>query len=369
MNFFRFYLFGLLLISKGFIAQLIQVDLVVLQPEGKKLLLFVNDTKINEVPQAIVKATGLAEGWCKLKAELPEENRTVMDSIRIKGIEKYSNKEITLSLTDILKDGKKSLKFEFISIGEKSGPIKPVVPELPVYLSELTENAVFGNLFQITRNKPEYFKNYDSTSGKCNLVLSDKDIEYHNNLIKKTNDFTDRLKFTEKAIMRNCYSSASLIQLLNTLEIEMDKLKLSKKAYFHLTDKENAQSVVAAFKFKSMSEDYENFLKDIAEEKKQKEMNCSIPVIDAKFNEIYLFLVKIKYEHDKIAVAKKQAHHYCFTSQQVKKMVDLFTHDREKLELAKTAYNSVTDKANYKILTECFMFSENKNEFLSFISN
>lgn len=350
-------------------AQLIDMNLVVVSPNGKKFTLYVNDQKINPLPQADVKAFHINEGWCKLKAEFEEDAISVTDSIKIKALDKNNNKELLLSINQIDRYNKKTAKFEFISIGEPSAPPLPVVPEIPVYLSKLTENAAFGNLYQIKNNKPVFFNNYDSATAKCSVNLDEKDIEHFLFLIKKTNDFSNRITYVAKTVSHNCYTVAQLTQILNTLDTELDKLKYARKAYYHLLDKENAKLLVSVFNFKGVTEEYLLFLKDMDAEKHQLSMNCKEPVTDVLFNEIYVNIIKEKHEHDKAALAKKYVQKNCFSSAQMKKIIEVFSHDREKMELAKTAYPVITDKENYKLLAESFMFSENKNEFLNFTAH
>ncbi len=275
---------------------------------------------------------------------------------------------MTLSFSDHVKNGKPYTHFDFIYLGEQSGPKQPIVPELPNYLSKLTENAAFGNLYKIINNKPEFFTNYDSASASCKINLDEKDIEHFRFLISKTNDFSNRTKYTYMAVINNCYKVEHLVSILNVMEIEMDKLKLARLAYSHLLDKENASKISVVFRFKTVSEEYASFLKNIADVNFQKTLNCKEPVTESEFKQIYLSVVKEKYEHDKIALAKKHVIKQCFTSEQAKKLIDVFTHDRERMELAKAAYPVIVDKENYKIVQDCFSFSENKKEFLNFLN-
>ncbi|MBN8693400.1 MAG: DUF4476 domain-containing protein [Bacteroidetes bacterium] len=351
------------------LAQQINANLVVINPYGKVFTLYVNDEIVNKEPQAIVKAFNVHEGWLKLRVEIEGVAGKITDSIHLKSIEKYNNKEITLSLKERITEGKNNYKFEFISIGELSGPATPIVPDLPVNLSVLDENKKFGNIYEMHLRKPIYIKNYDSASAKCLVDLDDKDIEYHLFLLKNTNDYSERIKYTRRAILFNCYTAERLVKLLNTFDTEIEKLKYAKLAFPHLTDKSNAKTIENAFLFKSVSEEYEIFLKNIAAENYQKSLNCKQAVADNEYNEIYVSVVKGKYDHDKIAIAKKAVQKHCFSSAQVKKLMDIFTHDREKLDLAKAAYNSIVDKENYKMAAESFMFGENRKDFLNFISN
>ena len=370
MGFIRIHIiYFLLCLSVICKAQQINAHLVVINPNGKVFTLYLNEEKINQQPEAIVKAFNVHEGWLKLRVEFDGVTEKITDSIHLKSIDKYNNKEITLSLKERITEGKNTYKFEFISIGELSGPVTPIVPELPVNLSVLDENKKFGNIYEMHLRKPFYIKNYDSASAKCTVDLDDKDIEYHLFLLKNTNDYSERIKYTRRAILFNCYTAERLVKLLTTFDTEIEKLKYAKLAFSHLTDKANAKTVENAFLFKSVSEEYETFLKNIAAENYQKSLNCKVAVSDNEYNEIYVSVVKGKYDHDKIATAKKAVQKHCFSSVQIKKLMDIFTHDREKLELAKAAHASVIDKENYKIAAESFMFGENRKDFLNFISN
>lgn len=56
-----------------------------------------------------------------------------------------------------------------------------------------------------------------------------------------------------------------------------------------------------------------------------------------------------------------------FTSQQVKELLQLFTFENNKIELAKYAYRNTVDKRNYLIVNDVFSFSSSKDELARFI--
>jgi len=56
-----------------------------------------------------------------------------------------------------------------------------------------------------------------------------------------------------------------------------------------------------------------------------------------------------------------------FTSSQVKQMVQLFSFESNKLELAKQAYSKTVDKQNYQCVAEVLMFRSSKEELARFI--
>lgn len=357
--------FFFLLLYSGFCnAQLSNNNLVVLSESGQRFILFVNGEKINADPQVNVKAFNISEGWCKLKAEFEKSNLVVSDSIRIKYIEKNKNKEITYS---IRKNGN-SNKFNFVSISDQSAPQKPVVAEMPIDKGPVIDNTIYGNLYKAENNKPVFYKNYSDSLKTCTIDLNDTDIKHAINLVTKTNDFENKYRYIEAAVDLNCYTVAQLYQLLNLLQIEMDKLKLAKKGYLHLKDRVNAKKLEEVFKFKSMKEDYDYFLKEMASAELQHKMHCEIAISSEKLNELMSDVKKAGYEPEQLKALREKLATNCLNTEQVEKLMLLFTHDREKMEVAKSAYAITVDKANYKILVENFQFSENKAEFLQFIS-
>ena len=323
-----------------------------------------NGERINENPEANVKAFSISEGWLKLKAEFENAGPVVSDSIHIQPIGKNNNKEITYSI----KQNANSSKFSFVSIGEFSAPKTPKVAEKPIDLGPVIDNSIYGNLYKSNNNKPSFYKNYNDSSRKCSVELTDADITHAVNLVKKSNDLQNKYIYVESTINQNCYTVSQLTVLLNLVDLEMDKLKLAKRGYSHVKDKNNMASISEIFKFKSMKDDYYQFLKDVANSENQNGLTCSVAVTTEIFNEIISSVKKAEYEYDRIIIAKDKLVFNCVNTQQVQLLMDLFIHDREKMELVKAAYPVTVNKDNFKMLVENFQFSENKTEFLKFIA-
>lgn len=351
-------------------AQVYSNNLVFYSEKGKVFSLYVNNEKINALPQSDVKAFNVNEGWQKIRIEFNDEKdkSVLQDSIRIKQFEKNENSEFTYMISDAIKNQKPYHKLVFVSHGSFSGPATPRVPEEPKEIIPLVDSAVYGNLYRARNGKPIFFSNYDAEAQTCKVDLTDKDIKIAIKLVDKTNDFEDKFKYIGQTIQNNCYTAAQLVLLLNLLEIEMDKLKLAQKAYPHLKDKSNAANVNQAFKYPTIKEEYDAFLKDVSVKQQQKKLECNLPLNEVDFDKVYQSVKNISNEYDKTKFAKKQLQSNCFSTEQIGKLMNLFTHDRERLEFVKSAYLVVTDKANFEKVAEEFQFSENKAEFLKFIS-
>jgi hypothetical protein len=69
----------------------------------------------------------------------------------------------------------------------------------------------------------------------------------------------------------------------------------------------------------------------------------------------------------KLSAAKDAVPYQYFSTQQVRQLVQLFTFDSEKLELAKLAYGRTVDTRNYYLVKDLFQFQATKDELEEYI--
>ncbi len=338
-------------------------SLVVFSNVGQVFTLTLNDEIANKVPESNVKAFNLSTGWQKVKVSknLNNKEMILVDSFFI--ADKYINKEFTYVFTETAN------KLTFNSIEEPSAPAIPNVPEAPKEIVPLVDNSIYGNLYQAKNNKPVFFNNYNKEEKKCTVDLSDKEINYALNLFKKCNDDEVVLIYLNTILENNCYTSIQLNQLISSLNLEMDILNSAKKGFPHVTDKQNINILVPALKYQSMKDAFARFLQDEQAVIKQNNLNCKIAISDSKFNELIAAIKEKKYENEKTIVAKKQLVSSCINTIQAQKIVALFSHDRERIEVMKSAFNTLVDKENAKNLVSEFQFQETRDEFIKYIEN
>ncbi|MES2567639.1 MAG: DUF4476 domain-containing protein [Bacteroidota bacterium] len=340
--------------------------LVVFSESGQPFNLSVNQETINKTAEANVKVFNLPIGWNLIEIKVPglSSELNFKDSILLSGDSKFIGKEFTYALVE--KEKKLFLKFK--SVSEHSGPEQLSIPEAPKETIPLVDNSIYGNLYQAVKNNPVFFDNFNEDSSECKVSLTDKEIKYALNLMIKVNDKETAYRYTNLIIDNNCYKVSQLIELLNSVPIDMDKLNSAKKAYSHITDKQNINALMTIFRYPAMKESFTSFLKDQESIIKQKALQCKEPISNIKFESIFVKIKNTSYENEKINLAKKLMIDICLSTEQVKKLCELITHDREKMELLKSAYNVITDKVNASLLAEEFQFSETKEEFLKFIA-
>lgn len=341
-------------------------SLVIFSASGNPFYVSMNGEPINTVAQSNVKIFDVNAGWASLEIKIPSVIKELRfkDSILLSSKSKFVNKEFTYAL---IEKGDK-LELEFKSVSELSGPKTPPVPPEPKEAAPLVDNSIYGNLYQAVNNKPVFYNNYDKETSTCKVVLSDKEINYAIKLMANANDREAAYRYLTQIIDLNCYNTMQLKELLETVPIDMDRLNSAKKAYSHVTDIQNIKTILSIFKYPAMKESYEAFLKEEENTIKQKKLNCKEPASEEKFNVVFSKIKNTAYENEKLKMTKKLLVEVCLSSVQIKKIGELFTHDREKLDYMKCALNVLTDKENNKTLAEEFQFQSTKDEFLKYIS-
>jgi hypothetical protein len=341
-------------------------SVVIFSASGNPFYLIFNGETINAVAQSNVKIFDVSAGWSKLEIKTPNVIKELRfkDSILLSSKSKFVNKEFTYVL---LEKGEK-LELEFKSVSELSGPKTPPVPPEPKEAAPLVDNSIYGNLYQAVNNKPVFYTNYDKETSTCKVMLTDKEINYATKLMAKANDREAAYRYLTQIIDLNCYNTMQLKELLETAPIDMDRLNSAKKAYTHVTDPQNINTILSVFKYPAMKESFASFLKEEENTIKQKNLNCKEPISEEKFNALYSKIKNTAYENEKLIISKKLLVDVCLSSVQIKKISELYTHDREKLEYMKCALNILTDKENNKNLVDEFQFQGTKDEFLKHIS-
>jgi hypothetical protein len=341
-------------------------SLVIFSASGNPFYLSANGETINAIAQSNVKIFDVNAGWTSLQITMPSNIKELKlkDSILLSSNSKFINKEFTYAL---IEKGEK-LELEFKSVSELSGPKTPPVPQAPKEVAPLVDNSIYGNLYKAVNNKPVFNTNYDKETSTCTVVLTDKEIKYALNLMSKANDREAAYRYLTQIIDLNCYTTLQLKELIETAPIDMDRLNSAKKAYSHVTDPQNIYTILSVFKYPAMKESYSSFLKEEENTIKQKSLNCKEPASEEKFNTLYSKIKNTPYENEKLNASKRLLVDICLSSIQIKKLGELFTHDREKLDYMKCACNILTDKENNVSLAEGFQYQGTKDEFLKYIS-
>ena len=75
------------------------------------------------------------------------------------------------------------------------------------------------------------------------------------------------------------------------------------------------------------------------------------------------------FENTKQSIAKQGLNSNSFTAAQIRELVQLFSFDAGKLEIAKYAYSHCVDKGNYYVINDVFAFSSSRDELARYIQS
>lgn len=95
--------------------------------------------------------------------------------------------------------------------------------------------------------------------------------------------------------------------------------------------------------------------------------DCTTAIADAEFEKAISKIKTHDFDEAKKEAAEKLLTGNCFTSAQVKILLENLSFEEHKLELAKVAFSHVTDKENFGIIASIFEFDDAKTELMEFI--
>jgi Domain of unknown function (DUF4476) len=95
--------------------------------------------------------------------------------------------------------------------------------------------------------------------------------------------------------------------------------------------------------------------------------NNSTAINDKAFYQLKQSIQNENFDDTKKSIALQAMRNNYFTSSQVKELVQLFTFESSKLDIAKQGYKNTVDKQNYFTVSDVFTFSSSKQELMQYI--
>jgi hypothetical protein len=104
--------------------------------------------------------------------------------------------------------------------------------------------------------------------------------------------------------------------------------------------------------------------------KKRSSNSCIVPMSQSKFNEALGLIKQESFSSDMVAAAKDLADAECLSCAQIVTIMSNFSHESEKAEFAKYAYNKCTDKKDFvRLINARLTFSGSKAEIRQFVQD
>ena len=95
--------------------------------------------------------------------------------------------------------------------------------------------------------------------------------------------------------------------------------------------------------------------------------NYMQPMSNRSFDQFRESLRKENFDNTRVVLAKQTIAANYFSAAQVKELVNLFSFENNKLDIAKHSYKYTVDKNNYFTLNDAFAFSSSKEELARYI--
>lgn len=219
---------------------------------------------------------------------------------------------------------------------------------------------------------PEY-TNYFGVTG-CNYPM-DESTFYKSYQSFKFSKVTENAKAIniKDFINMNCLSTAQIMKVTSVLSMESFRLDVLKAAYLKAYDRANFGYADQLLPTNTYKVDFQNYIKGNSNNTTVSSNNnnqvgslCSVTVND--MNDIKSSINNASFDNTKITLAKQVlSAKKCFLVSQIKEILQLFSFESSKLEVAKYAYDYCSDKSNYYQVNDVFSFSSSKDDLTKYV--
>jgi len=218
------------------------------------------------------------------------------------------------------------------------------VEELPV----LVPLPVIPQLSFPQLNYPDVYS-YNG-KGNCNTSLAENDFLVYAQEINFINNDQQRFDRSFLLAKNNCLSTAQAMKLATLLNLETLRMQVLKTAYDRVYDEGNFGFAEQVFNHGPNKAALADFIAQRRRLAAQQQVVVPPPclVSDAEFKMVKEPLARESSSITRVSIAKAQIPNYrCYTSSQMKEIVALFTSSIDRLDIAKFAYDFVSDKQSY----------------------
>jgi hypothetical protein len=263
----------------------------------------------------------------------------------------------------LLMDQFRQFSFAFYLYDMLHAPVlQPVQSNLPI--TQLpTSPPVPVMLFPIL-NYPE--ASVYNGKRNCTAYLAENDfMVYAQDVFSKPNEGV-RMDAALALVSKTCLSVAQLMKLASLLSIENNRLELLKLGYRNVFDEQNFDFAQQVFSHQPNKIALAEFLKANRTVIVETPVPPPCVVSPQQFQMLRENLARESSSNTRLTVAKNQIPVMkCFTSQQMKEILSLFSSSIDRLDLAKFAYGFILDRDMYYLTVSSVFSSSLDKENLS----
>lgn len=168
----------------------------------------------------------------------------------------------------------------------------------------------------------------------------------------------------------NYFTVDQVHQLISLVNNESDRLVLAKDSYNNITDRSNFSQLYDLFSNTSYRSELARYVSDYQTGNTTTYPGYRTPMSTPQFSQIYDDV-----QHTFGLGAKMNAlrdifnnRSNYFTVEQTHMLIQLVTSESNRLELAKSAYNNLTDQSNFTRLYDLFEYQSSKDELNAYVN-
>lgn len=213
-------------------------------------------------------------------------------------------------------------------------------------------------------NYPKYV---DYKGGKgCNSVITNQQFIKWAQKMAEANSDNEKLPIGKNFVTYYCMSTAQVMKITSLLSVESNRLTLAKLAYKRVYDKGNYNYMTQLFKYEYNRKNLLVYINSAPYD----DNNADCKVTEKDIADIKTQINKQSFSNTKMTLAKQVIKaKKCFTTDQIIEILRLFNYDSLKMDLAKYAYDYVTDKENYYKTANLLRYEFDKQSLLEYYKN
>lgn len=175
-----------------------------------------------------------------------------------------------------------------------------------------------------------------------------------------------RLKKAQKALENHYFSADQARQIIEQFTMKDHQEVLAKQAYTQLVDPSNYYQIYSALTFADSRATLGNWVK-----KQQLPSNNSYsqpePLQEAVFKQKYAAIEEEPFDTDRMRIIEQLVAHHYLSTDQVRRLVDLFDFKSSQENLVRSAYPKTYDQQNYLQVLENCTFSSSKRSLRNWL--
>ena len=207
----------------------------------------------------------------------------------------------------------------------------------------------------------------------CQLPLADNDFELLALPVVAQKTDMNRRGEALKLMGSYCLSLGQVMKISTLMELESNRLAFMKEVYTKLYDMENYSYATEVFSHMPYKNDWLAYCNSMLAPPAPAPVTPPVVVCEVtaeEYNDIKRSISSVAVNSTRLTLAKQIiSTKKCFTVRQIGGIMDIFSVESSRLDLALYSYDFCIDKSNYYKLTENLSVTSSKNTLLDFLKN